>query len=192
MSPFAVLLLLVLCFSSAFGETSLRGTVKEEVTADSVARSGAITRREVTRALQEWGRGLVSISTAHRNGEDYVQAAINMINKSYNYDRGIVLFKPTVARDIPFRTTFEGALSYFVGDNAAFPEDTGFALNPWKKVDFSLVGINADKNRAVVQTTTVLTQVDDTTVTVYFSMGFVKDKDGNLKIDLHHSSVPPE
>jgi len=152
----------------------------------------APTNAEVLKALDDWGKGLVSIATAKANNQDYTTVAKNMIKKSYNYDKSIVLFKPTLAADIPFRTTFDGALSYFVGGNAAFPEDTGFALNPWKNVSFEVVGIVYDTNRAIVQTKTTLTKTDDSKVLAYFSMAFTREaKKDSLKIDLHHSSLPP-
>jgi len=151
-----------------------------------------ITEDEVLQALDDWGKGLVSIATAKDNGQDYVPVAIDFINKAYNYENGIVLFKPTLAADVPFRTTFGGALSYFVGGNAAYPEDTGFALKHWKSVTFDVVGIVYGTDRAIVQTKTYLTQKDYSIVRAYFSMEFTR-KSGtkDLKIDLHHSSVPP-
>jgi hypothetical protein len=152
-----------------------------------------ITEGEVLAALDAWGKGLVSISTAYANKEDYVTVATNFINKAYNYENSIVLFKPTVAAEEPFRTTFQGALSYFVGGNEFYPEDKGFALKPWKKVSFEIVGIVFTDNRAIVQTKTTLTLQDDSTVLTYFSMGFTRPAGSpDLKIDLHHSSLPPQ
>jgi len=151
-----------------------------------------VTRAEVEKALEDWGKGLISVATAKKDNEDYVAVARDMINKAYNYEAGIVLFKPTLAAAIPFRTTYEGALAYFVGGNADFPEDTGFAIKNWKSVGFEIVGVVADTNRALVQTKTTFTKTDDSIVVAYFSMAFTRDsKKDKLKIDLHHSSVPP-
>lgn len=152
----------------------------------------APTNGEVLKALSDWGAGLVSINTAKENGGDYKAVAKAMIKAAYNYDEGIVLFKPTIAAAIPFRTTFEGALSYFVGGDPNFPEDTGFATKGWKSVSFEVVGIVYDTNRAIVQTKTTLTKTDNTGVLAYFSMSFTrKSKKDKLKLDLHHSSLPP-
>ena len=41
-----------------------------------------------------------------------------------------VLFEPTKAQVAPFRTTFNGAVSYIVAGDADFAEDHGFALAP--------------------------------------------------------------
>jgi hypothetical protein len=57
-------------------------------------------------------------------------------------------------------------------------------------VSFEIIGIVYDRNRAIVQTKTTLTKQDGTSVTPYFSMGF-RSVSGELKIDLHHSSLPP-
>jgi hypothetical protein len=157
----------------------------------AVPSSSNIAEADVLTALENWGKGLVSISTAYDNGEDYVVVAIDAIKDAYNYDNSIVLFKPTVAAEIPFRTTFGGALSYFVGGNSAYPEDTGFALKHWRNATFEIVGIVYDTDRAICQTKTTFTNRDGATVLAYFSVGFTKISSGDLKIDLHHSSLPP-
>jgi hypothetical protein len=177
----------------SMGFRSVSGELKIDLHHSSLppALDRAITRDEVVQALDDWGKGLMSIATAKANNEDYVAVAIDVIKKAYNYDNGLVLFKPTVAAEIPFRTTFTGALSYFVGGNPAFPEDTGFALSPWKSVSFEIVGIVYGKGRVIVQTITTLTKQDGSSVTPYFSMGFTRTSEsGALKIDLHHSSLP--
>ncbi len=50
----------------------------------------------------------------------------------------MVLFKPTKAKEVPFRYTLEDALSYFIGGK--YPEDSGFALEPWKEINFDVKG----------------------------------------------------
>ena len=61
-----------------------------------------------------------------------------MIDGEYGYQYGPVAFKPAWAKgETTFRKTRAGAVSYFVGDNAAF-DDPGFAIgtpgakrSPW-------------------------------------------------------------
>ena len=49
--------------------------------------------------------------------------------KLYDYAESTVFFKPTLAHGKnAFRSTKNGALSYFVAGDPEFPEDTGFAL----------------------------------------------------------------
>jgi len=179
-------------FSMSFVKVS--GNLKIDLHHSSlpyVAAATAITKANVEKALDDWGKGLVSISDAKKNNQDYVAAAIKMLDDNYNYNNGIVLFKPTVAVEIPFRTTKTGALSYFVGGNPAYPEDKGFALSPWKSVSYVIEDIVYDANRAIMQAKMTLTKSDGSSAYPYFSMGFVKDASGKLKIDLHHSSLPP-
>jgi len=181
-------------FSMGFVRDSTTNELKIDLHHSSLPYAAAvpsITEDEVKKALTNWGKGLVSISDAKANGLDYVAAATKMINDAYNYQNGIVLFKPTVAVEVPFRTTFTGALSYFVGGNSAYPEDKGFALSPYKSVSYLIEGIVYDGKRAIMQAKMTLTKSDGSSVHPYFSMGFVKDASGNLKIDLHHSSLPP-
>merc|ERR1740123_398320 len=62
--------------------------------------------------------------------------AEEIIDSAYGYNYGPVLFKPTLTSgEQTFRTTREGALAYFVGDDKSFPNDTGFALKGWRKVE---------------------------------------------------------
>ena len=48
-----------------------------------------------------------------------------------------MFFKPTLAYGAnAFRSTKKGALSYFIGGDPDFAEDTGFALKRWVKVRY--------------------------------------------------------
>jgi hypothetical protein len=146
---------------------------------------------DVLEALDDWAKGILAISQAKADNQDYVQIASDFIDDAYNYDEGFVLFKPTLSSTVPFRTTFDGALSYFVGGNTEFPEDAGFAIRVWKDIQFEMVGVIYESNRAILQTICRLTAGDDSIVTAYFSMSMVrKSKKYPLKIDLHHSSLP--
>ena len=70
-----------------------------------------------------WGDGIVRIAAAHAEGGDYEKVAREHIETLYAYGLSPVLFKPTLAKDVQFRSTFEEALSYFVATNNACPED---------------------------------------------------------------------
>lgn len=88
-------------------------------------------------AQQQWCEGLLEISRKYQNREheDYVQAAKDFIYKYYDFrEGGRVFFRPTLAK-FPnnFRTTFEGTLDYFIGDD---PGD-GFAKTNWKSAKYS-------------------------------------------------------
>lgn len=57
----------------------------------------------------------------------------DVLDATYGYDLGPVLFKPTLSGgDLTFRTTRKGALSYFVGHDPDYPLDIGFGLMGWR------------------------------------------------------------
>jgi hypothetical protein len=71
----------------------------------------------------------------HGEGGDYRAVAGALIDDLYDHSQGTVFFKPTLAYgQNAFRGTGEGTLSYFVGGDPEFPEDSGFALKHWVKV----------------------------------------------------------
>ncbi|MBL7665811.1 MAG: hypothetical protein JNM93_11810 [Bacteriovoracaceae bacterium] len=149
-----------------------------------------ISENEARAALEAWGKGLVKIAQTHKKGGNAKAIAADIIRQAYNYDEAEVLFKPTLASVKTFRTTFEGALSYFVGGNANFSEDAGFALNPWKNAEFDITGIYTSGDTAIVMGNKHLTKEDGSLVIANFSMGFKKNLKGEIKIVLHHSSLP--
>ncbi|WP_299404791.1 hypothetical protein [Acaryochloris sp. IP29b_bin.148] len=148
------------------------------------AYASDITTEEVEAAQAAWGNGIVEIGKA----EDPKQAAIAHIDKFYGFEMGSVLFKPTLASEDQFRGTKQEALSYFIGQD--LKEDKGFALAPYTKVRWENEGIIVDDDSAVAMGNYYFTKTDGEEVKVEFTLGYVKDEDGNLKINLHHSSLP--
>ena len=148
-----------------------------------------ITEEEVFSAQKHWSDGLINISNNHKNNQDYISQAINHIDRLYDYSAGKVLFKPTLARDIQFRNTKEGALSYFVANNDDFPEDNGFALKGWTDVRWENSGIQIFDNIAIAMGNYFFTN-NEGTIMVEFSFVYRKDDQGNLKIILHDSHLP--
>ena len=149
-----------------------------------------ISESDIEEAQHAWGQGIVEIAAAHNNGSDFVQRAKDHINSLYAYDLGEVLFKPTLAVKQQFRPTFEGALSYFVASNNACPEDKGFAIKGWTKVRFENSGIVINESNALALGNYFFTSPEGEEVKVEFTFGYVVDSNGNLRINLHHSSMP--
>jgi hypothetical protein len=151
-----------------------------------------ITEREVVEAQKAWGEGIIAIGKTYREGGDYTAAAAAHINRFYGYDLSLVLFKPTLAAIDQFRTSFDAALSYFVAGNPSFPEDKGFAIKPWSKVRWKNYGIvNNSCTMAVAMGNYWFTPADGGADTkVEYSFAYVRDAKGDLKIVVHHSSVP--
>jgi len=148
-----------------------------------------ITLAEITALQTAWGEGLVAISTAYANGEDYASIAQEVLDTLYGYVDGTVLFKPTIAQEVPFRFTEAAAASYFIGGSIS--EDDGFALNPWTAVRFGTDGrhiINGET--ALWMGSVFLTNGDGEEIRVEKSLGMYRDGNGDVRIQLHHSSVP--
>jgi hypothetical protein len=150
-----------------------------------------ITEQEILDAQKAWGESIVRIGEIFMEGGDYRTAAIEHINKFYNYQEGLVLFKPTMASVKQFRTDFRGALSYFIGGDEDYPEDRGFAIKPWSKVRWENIGVKIIGNVALAMGNYYFTPANGgDEVKVEYSFAHTKDKEGNLKIILHDSHIP--
>ena len=149
-----------------------------------------ISREQITAAQDAWGAGIVRIASAHTDGGDYEQVAREHIETLYAYGLTPVLFKPTLAKEVQFRSSFEGALSYFVATNNACPEDKGFAIKGWTKVRFENVDVVVNDGMAMAMGNYFFTAPDGAEQKVEYSFGYITDDDGNLRIALHHSSLP--
>ena len=156
------------------------------------AYAGEITKQEVLEAQDKWDAGIVKISKAYIDGEDYTAAAKAHIEELYAYgEDGVeVLFKPTLAADDQFRETFDQALSYFVGGVIA--EDKGFAIKPWSAARF-----DGDQHIAVYHDYAVsmgnyfFTPAEGgEEQKVEFTFGYLKNDEGDVLINVHHSSLP--
>ncbi|EIM76457.1 hypothetical protein A3SI_09657 [Nitritalea halalkaliphila LW7] len=149
-----------------------------------------MTKEEILAALELWGNAVVEIGKAKGNHEEATARAKNALDTLYGYPEGEVLFKPTKCKDIQFRNTYEGALAYFVGRNPDFPEDHGFAVNPWLAVRFEDLKFSIIGEQGLVQGNYFFTPPMGPEVKVEFTFGFFKNAEGKIKINLHHSSVP--
>ena len=147
---------------------------------------------DVESAQQAWGDGIVAIANAHTNDGDYVGIASNHVNTLYAYQMGPVLFKPTLAAIDQFRPTFDTALSYFVASNNACPEDKGFAIKGWTNVRFENSEVIIDGGTALAMGNYYFSDPQGAEVKVEYTFGYIEDDQGNLRIQLHHSSMPAE
>ncbi|MEJ8476720.1 hypothetical protein [Roseibium algae] len=146
--------------------------------------SPGITKADVQAMEAKWGQGIVDIGAA----QDPKATAKAFVKDLYAYDAGSVLFKPTKASADEFRETPAEAQSYFV--SGIVPEDHGFALAPYTKVRFENNGIVYDCNSATAMGNYYFTNTSGKEVKADFTLGFVKQSDGDIKIDVHHSSFP--
>ena len=146
--------------------------------------------QEIEKAQEKWGKGIVKIGELKDSLKECRMFTIDFIYKMYDYENGIVQFKPTKASDFQFRGDVKAALSYFIGSDSDFIEDKGFALNPWVKVDFENNSINIINDIAIAMGNYFFTDNDGGKTKVEYSFVYKKNDIGDLKIILHHSSLP--
>lgn len=161
--------------------------------ATSAVVNNTITAAEVTTAQQAWGQALIQISNDYSKGglPQATQTAKAVLDQAYGYQQGPVLFKPTLASgEQTFRTTYDGALSYFVGGNTAYTQDKGFALKGWQQYSFKNAAVYLNGDMALTMGKVMLTDKHGKVTTVDKTWGFKKGQDGQVRIVLHHSSLP--
>jgi hypothetical protein len=134
-----------------------------------------ITKEQVLAAQEAWGNGIIAIGKGEQDAREFVQ-------KMY-VERA--LFKPTLARVKPFRIEEDDAVSYFV--TGCCEEDHGFALKPWSAVRWENAGIIINGDQAMAMGHYFFTNNGEETM-VEYSFGYAL-VDGELKINLHHSSL---
>lgn len=155
-----------------------------------------ITYDEVKAAQQAWCDALVKIGKLKEDRGDYKGYAEKVLSEMYNYDFGKVFFKPTLAfGDQTFRNDKKGALAYFVGGDPDYPNDKGFALNPWVKARFDNAGdgnqgIQIYGSVAITMGNVWVTDKSGKEVMVDKTWVFKKGKDGKLRIIVHKSALP--
>ena len=132
---------------------------------------GDITEEQVLEAQQAWGEALVAIS--HTYEEEGIDAASTLAEA------------PQTSR-----TTPEGTLAYFVGHSDEYSADSGFALKGWQEVTIDNAAIFISGDMALTMGTVSILDADGYTTTVDKSWGYHLDDDGDLRIVLHHSSLP--
>ncbi len=151
-----------------------------------------ISEAEVLAAQQAWGESLIQISRDFSyGGLDKARAtAQSVLESAYAFQHGQVLFKPTLASgEHTFRNQMEYALSYFVGGNDRLG-DPGFALKGWETFQIENAGVVINGEMALTMGHVILTDAEGNTTKVDKTWGFQRFDDGDLRIVLHHSSLP--
>ena len=154
-----------------------------------------ITEDDVNAAQTAWCYALMTIGSVYNDGGDYKAIARRLIDDLYDYQDGTVFFKPTLAfGKNAFRSTKEGALSYFVSGNPDYPEDTGFALKRWVKVSYdnnaAENGIQIHGDIAVTMGNFYLTSIEGQEIVVEKTLVFRRCRDGKLRLCAHKSALP--
>lgn len=161
--------------------------------AEPLRMNSNISEQEVVRAQASWCNGLLAISKAYATG-GYAQAkatASKILDQAYGYQYGAVAFKPTLTTaPQTFRGTKEGALAYFVGGDSRYPNDKGFAIKPWQRCQIRNQVVQLHGMFANTMGNVDLTDASGKVTTVDKTWTFQKEPDGNIRIVLHHSSLP--
>ncbi|MFM1882945.1 MAG: hypothetical protein RJA05_1354 [Planctomycetota bacterium] len=183
------------CVSIGNNVNKAPGSSPSAKAAAPAASAAPITEQQVNAAQQAWCDGLVRVAQVHARGGDARAEASKMIDDLYDYADGTVFFKPTLAfGPRTFRPTREGALAYFVGGDAAFPEDTGFALKGWTAARYdnnaAQNGIQIHGDVAITMGNVYITGPDGKEVMVDKTFVFRRCADGNLRLCVHKSALP--
>ena len=91
----------------------------------------AIVQQDILKALNDWGEGVIAISRVYEDDGLASARAIaeQTLDRLYGFELGPVLFKPTLSGGPQtFRLTKIGALSYFIGNDPEYPNDSGFGI----------------------------------------------------------------
>ena len=152
-------------------------------------------KERIRKAQQDWGEGLVQISQHYTMGglARARKTASKLIDDLYCYADMQVLFKPTMASgDQTFRLTKQGAISYFVGHDPDYSQDTGFALRGWRRFEIEEAGAFVSGTICIWMGRIILEDEKGEITRVDKSWGYKEDPMGFPRIVLHHSSLPFE
>ena len=154
-----------------------------------------IVQHDILKALNDWGESLISISRAYEDDglASAREIAEQTLDRLYGFELGPVLFKPTLSGGPQtFRLTKIGALSYFVGNDPEYPNDSGFGIKFWRSVKPETSATFIQNDVAMWMGWVSFIDKNNSVVKVDKTFGYAKDKNGILKIVLHHSSLPFE
>ena len=152
-----------------------------------------INKKDMNKARNAWGDGLILISKTYdeKGIEEATIIAKKILQELYAFELGPILFKPPLrGSNQTFRSSLEGALSYFVGNNPKYPMDNGFGINSWNKFDSKTSDIFIDNDIAIWMGWVTLSNKNGDIVKVDKSWAYKRLSSGDLKIVMHHSSLP--
>ena len=144
----------------------------------------------VTATQQKWGNLVIEIGNAYKKNQSLENLTSDLLHNIYAFNHCEVLFKPTLAKNNQFRTTKDEFLSYFLGQNKVCDEDTGFAIKGWKSIEFENYKITEQNNQLLAMGNYYFKDNEDKILKVEYTFGFIKVNSEELKINLHHSSLP--
>ena len=147
--------------------------------------------KKIAFVQRSWATGIISIGKAYLEKKDYLSLTKKLLDDLYFFKNEKLLFKPTKASHRPFRSKKNEFISYFIGYEKVSDEDKGFALEPWKSIEYNNFDYAEFDNILISMGSYIFTNYKAKKIKAEFSFGYILDKDEKkLKIIFHHSSLP--
>lgn len=141
--------------------------------------------------IQSWAHCILEIGNLYRSQGDYKTVCDAFIKSHYAYDYGVVLFKPTLAVEHPFRTNKTSAKAYFLGEDKNYIEDKGFAIQSWNSINFVRDHYQILSEGLVWQGSILFENQQKKVIKAETTMVFkLFENDEKLLLIAHHSSLP--
>ena len=153
-----------------------------------------MTKKEVenlvTLTLEKWANIVLQIGNAYREKKNLDKLVSELLHDIYAFNQGDVLFKPTLAKHEQFRSKKEEFVSYFLGQNNVCKEDTGFAIKNWKSIKFENYKVVENNDNLLAMGNYFFENDKNEFLKVEYTFGFIRINNNELRINLHHSSLP--
>ena len=144
----------------------------------------------VTLTLEKWANIVLQIGKAYREKKNLDKLVSELLHDVYAFNQGDVLFKPTLAKHEQFRSKKEEFVSYFLGQNNVCKEDTGFAIKNWKSIKFENYKVVENNDNLLAMGNYFFENDKNEFLKVEYTFGFMRINNNELRINLHHSSLP--
>ena len=144
----------------------------------------------VTLTLEKWANIVLQIGNAYREKKNLDKLVSELLHDVYAFNKGDVLFKPTLAKHEQFRSKKEEFVSYFLGQNNVCKEDTGFAIKNWKSIKFENYKVVENNDNLLAMGNYFFENDKNEFLKVEYTFGFIRINNNELRINLHHSSLP--
>ena len=139
---------------------------------------------------KKWADMVLKIGNAYREKVNLDDLVNELLHGIYAFDHCSILFKPTLAKHDQFRSTKEEFISYFLGQNKVCREDKGFAIKNWRSIKFENFKIVNHNDQLLSMGNYYFEDDDYKILKVEYTFGFIKISPDQLRINLHHSSLP--
>ena len=139
---------------------------------------------------KKWADMILKIGKGYREKIKLDDLVHELLHKVYAFDHCRVLFKPTLASLNQFRSTKEEFTSYFLGQNKVCKEDKGFAIKNWKSIKFENFKVVNYNDQLLSMGNYYFEDNKNELLKVEYTFGFIKVSPDQLRVNLHHSSLP--